>query len=83
MSKHKFTVMLLRPDYMADNYGTDFTIEHVETQEHDAQAAVQTAQALRWKADNADEGEDRAGDPEDYFVLAVFDGHLQSHYTGD
>lgn len=70
-----YTVLVLRPDYLADPYGEDTYMAHVAAEE------VSEAQHLACKEANlvdtpvlsSDHDPDSAGD---YFVLAVFEGHL-------
>lgn len=70
----KYTVLILRPDYVASNYGQDTFLAHVDapdvgTAEHDA----------RVEAFNADTPPDeRNGETDawgDYHVLFVAEGH--------
>ena len=66
----KYTVILLRPDYMAGNFGQDTYMDHVE-----APDAISAVQEARTGAINADYGDDAyEALPGDYFVLAVFAG---------
>lgn len=67
--KRKYTVVLLRPDYVTDDYGHDVVVAHVE--EKDVVSAQRTAQkevSLK----------DEQQFPEDYHILAVFEGHLEN-----
>ena len=65
---NKYTVILLRPDYIADTFGHDIYIAHVTAS--DADNAVLSAQLDVFGADGV-----RADDPRDYHPLAVFVGH--------
>lgn len=65
---NKYTVILLRPDYIADTFGHDIYIAHVTAS--DADNAVLSAQLDVFGADGV-----RADDPSDYHPLAVFVGH--------
>lgn len=72
---NKYTVLLLRPEYMADNFGQDTYLAHVEALD------VLSAQELaQWEANLADTppntGDHDPGEAADYHVLAVFKGHL-------
>lgn len=69
-----YTVLLLRPDYMTDNYGQDTYQSWVLAV--DVAAAIRAAQEGANASDAA--GVEELGSPEDYFVLAVYEGH---HYN--
>lgn len=64
--KMKYSVLLLRPDYAANPYGTDTYLAHVEG--HDAAAAVRVAQAEMVSVDDAN------GNPGDYHPLVTIEG---------
>jgi hypothetical protein len=76
-----YTVILVRPDYMACNYGTDTYTAHVEAATpHDA---AQAAKNECWTIDNSYGGvmdAEPTGEPKDYHCVAVFDGHLTAAY---
>ncbi len=72
--KRLFTVLLLKPDYIADDYGHDTCLTHVEA--HTVESAQELGQVIACHADCADEAEREDSNPEDYHVLAVFEGHL-------
>lgn len=62
-----YTVLVLRPDYAATNYGQDTFLAHVE--------AVGPAQAQRIARQEA-AAADRSEQPsEDYYILLVLEGH--------
>ena len=65
---NKYTVILLRPDYIADTFGHDVYIDHVVA--NDADGAVLSAQLDVFSVDG-----DQADDHRDYHPLAVFRGH--------
>lgn len=68
-----WTVLLLRPDYIADDYGTDTYMTHVEAE--NAAAAVEAAQTEAYEADHdEDEREEGIGSADDYAVLLVIEG---------
>lgn len=67
---NKYTVILLRPDYIADTFGYDVYIDHVVANDADADGAVLSAQLDVFSADG-----DIADDHLDYHPLAVFRGH--------
>jgi len=67
----KYTVLLLRPDYIADTFGQDTYMDHVE-----ATTPAGAVDETRTRAIALDYGEDKdEAIPEAYFVLAVFAGH--------
>ena len=81
--KFQFTVILLRPDYIADDYGRDIYITHIEVPEHNVKQAVEAAKKEAWEIDNSGPNgldEDPAGDPADYHCLVVYEGHLSACY---
>lgn len=66
-----YTVLLLRPDHVADNYGQDTYQAWV--------GALNPRQAVRFAQDeacHADFGDDPCGNPDDYHVLACYAGKL-------
>lgn len=67
-----YTVLLLRPDYIAETYGQDTYLAHVFADWPDD--AVEAAQVEAWKGDAGDHGPDPWTD---YHPLLVLDGH---HY---
>lgn len=73
-----YTVILMRPDYMTDNYGQDTWMQAVKAK--DPEEAVKLARGECLIADNEglDEGDaDFYGSTDDYFVIAVIRG---KHY---
>lgn len=65
-----YTVLLLRPDYVADQFGTDTYMAHVE--------AGSVAEAEDMARSNAVQGDWQEGcnyDHADYAVLLVLEGH--------
>lgn len=79
---HKFTVILARPDYVADPYGQDHLIMYVEVPPNDAESAALAAQMGAWEIDN-DGSYSPTGSHTDYYVVAVFSGWQASHFGGD
>lgn len=73
-AKRKFTVLVLRPDYIADTFGQDTFLAHVEATA--VPAAQELAQVQAAHQDCSDEASRADANPEDYHILAVFDGHL-------
>lgn len=66
----KFTVILLRPDYIAESSTpADTYFAHVHAK--DRRDAIDEAQVEAWRID----GED--GQCIDYYPIAVFSGHLE------
>jgi len=76
----KFTVLLLQPDDIADAFGQDTFMAHVEAP--DAETAETLAQEqvrdAYCKANNEDTEDFPA---ENFHVLAVFEGHLNNLKT--
>lgn len=66
-----FTVLLLYPDYMSDNFGQDTYLAHVKAEDVKGAQRVAQLKLLR------NLGKDYAGtvDPNDYAVLMVIEGH--------
>ena len=62
-----YTVLVLRPDYMATNYGQDTFLAHVE-----ATGPAQAQRIARQQAADADHSEESS---EDYYILLVLEGH--------
>ncbi len=73
---NEYTVLLLYPDYVADNYGQETYQAHVMAlNEKDAvsKAQVECVQALEGDAEPGSSGIDSL---DDLFVLALYEGHL-------
>lgn len=72
----KYTVLLQRPDYVADQYGADTYMAWVR--------AVSVEKAIKVAQKEAVEFDDRedSADPIDYYPLAVFEGHLYDIKAG-
>lgn len=62
-----YTVLVLRPDYMATNYGQDTFLAHVE--------AAGPAQAQRIARQQAADADHSGSTSEDYYVLLLIEGH--------
>jgi hypothetical protein len=71
---NNYTVLLLRPDYIADEFGKDTYLAHVVA--NGAAEAAQAAQREARDADFASDGGDWV-DHTDYHVLLVCVGHLK------
>jgi hypothetical protein len=80
-TEQKFTVLLLKPDTVADNFGQDTAMVHVEAS--DVAQAQFRAREKACDADHPTEEEREDADPWDYHVLAVFEGHLTDIKTDD
>lgn len=71
-----FTVLLLYPDYVSDNFGHETYLAHVTASGR--HAAVLAAQRELQKIFVENDGHDDTPIPEsDFHCLAVFEGHLQ------
>lgn len=72
----KYTVLLLRPDYIADEFGKDTYLAWVEAPS--IKHAVEVAQMEVWVDDNGgpDSPEEAIGEDTDYHVLFVCEGHM-------
>ena len=71
----KYTVLLLRPDYIADEFGMDTYLAHVEAASVGA-AQAQAQVEARDSDQELDDDDDDWNDPTDYHVQCVFEGHL-------
>ena len=75
---NNYTVLLLRPDYIADEFGKDTYLAHVVA--NGAAEAQKLAQAEAWDSDQDEDAEDEddlSGNPDDYHVLFCTMGHLR------
>ena len=66
-----YTVLLLRPDYIAEPYGQDTYLAHVEAE--NPANAIEAARIEVWKEDHGG----AADDSEDYHPLFITEGHHQ------
>lgn len=66
----KYTVLLLRPDYVADDYGQDTYQAWVE-----AESVTEAIRKAQLEVVIVDDPDDRFNFAADYFVLAVYLGH--------
>ena len=71
---NNYTVLLLRPDYIAAQFGEDTYLAHVIA--NGPEAAMETGQDEARDADKEDDDQP-LGDPTDYAVLFVCLGHQQ------
>jgi len=67
MKAKKFTVLLLRPDYMADGFGEDTYLAHVRAQ--NPETAIEQAQQEVAKLDDIDDAK-----AADYYPLITIKG---------
>lgn len=78
----KFTVILLRPDYLASDdaggFGQDVYVAYVESKH--AKAAAAKAQREVFRADTDNELD--PGNPDDYAVVVVLPGHVKPELWG-
>lgn len=68
----KYTVVLLRPDYIAEPYGIDTYTALVEGEGYDD--AIKNAQKEVFKADKRDGM--WPSEPDDYALVVMFEGHM-------
>lgn len=79
MPRTPFTVLILRPDYVASDFGHDTYLAHVDAVS--PERAEEEARMEAWVADQSPQDEEGVGEPEDYHVLCVFPGHLSDLRT--
>lgn len=72
----KYTVILLYPDYVAENYGQETYMTSVEAEDPVAAVAKARSEVLDAALTEADGGqyESEYEDPADLFVIAVIEG---------
>lgn len=75
-----YTVLLLYPDYLAENYGEATYLAHVwaETPE----IAIRRAQRDVWVENNPDD-EDTEGEPSDFMPMLCIEGHHHDQTNPD
>lgn len=73
----KYTVLLLRPDYIADEFGKDTYLAHVEA--NSVGGAIAQAQLEAWTADDCPDESDCC---DDYHALFCTEGHLSDLSAG-
>lgn len=69
----KYSLLLLRPDYMAENYGTDTILMHVEAET--PLEALGKATTMAAKIDEVD-------NPDDYYCLLCAEGWIKDLSDG-
>lgn len=67
----KYTVVLIRPDYLADDYGKDIYVASVDAAT--PVAALKAAQTEVYKADKRDGR--KASSADDYALTVMFEEH--------
>lgn len=67
-----YTVVLIYPDYIAENYGEEFYIDTVEAES--PQDAVKAIQSKAMEANSDSEDGDEQVKPEDFALVACFRG---------
>ena len=72
--KHKFTVVLLRPDYLCYD-SDDIYVSLVEVDKDDTLTALSAAQVEVFKADKRDKLDPESAS--DYALCVMFPGHVQ------
>ena len=72
--KKKYTVLLLYPDNIASDFGSETFLAHVTS--GDAHCAVIAARAQ--VAEEFDQEDRDNTDFDDFYCLAVFEGHLEA-----
>lgn len=82
----KYTVLVQRPDWIADPYGLDTYLAHVEADKVIEAQGMAREQA--WEADNVDNDEpvdedDQYNQTQAYAILAVFEDHLTNYAMED
>lgn len=68
----KITAVMLRPDYLTDDYGKDVYVAYVEAET--VKDCVKVAQDSVFYADKADKLEPQS--PDDYALCVAFKGHI-------
>jgi len=72
---HPYTVLLLRPDYMASEYGKDTYLAHVMARER--RHAAELAQLAAFNADGGDPEEASEASPDYHVLLTLAGGHFE------
>lgn len=76
--KTQWTVVLLRPDYIAEEYGEDTYVAHVEADGNEWGTVIKAAQAQAYKVDKKDKVNIER--KTDYKAIAIFAGHQECQY---
>lgn len=72
----KYTVLLLRPDYIASDYGQDTYLAWVEAPSVEEAQVLAQREAYRSDVPLDDDGHDESSCRPDYHVLLVVEGHM-------
>jgi len=75
-----YTVLLLYPDYLADNYGEETFLAHVRGKNMVDAILAASMEAIAAQCEPEEEGEDH--DKDDWSVLFVCKGHIENEYAG-
>lgn len=82
----KYTVVLLRPDYLASDdqggFGQDVYAAHVETISSASALAKAQGEAADAAYVDASDGPEQSPSPEDYALVVMFDGHHEPTMFG-
>lgn len=72
----KYTVLLLRPDYIASSYGQDTYLVWVDAPSVEEAQVLAQREAYRFDVPLDDGGHDESDYLPDYHVLFVVEGHI-------
>lgn len=73
----KYTVLLLRPDYIASDYGQDTYLAWVEADDVAEAQVLAQREAYQSDVPPDDDDYDESANRPDYHVLLVVEGHLK------
>ena len=71
----KYTVILIYPDHVAENYGEEFYTAHVEAKTPKQALAKAREKALADNSLSSDPESDDYCNPVDFACVAMFEGH--------
>lgn len=74
-----FTVLLVYPDFLSENYGKETYLAHVDAS--DPEDAIHRAQLQACAANAVPDDPDYYIEPDSFYVTAIFNGHLQDLKT--
>jgi len=74
--KKWYTVILLYPDYMADDYGADIYVEWAHAEDYEEAVSIVRAKAVAAQCDNTKLGSCDTTDPNDFRPIAVMLGRI-------
>ena len=78
----KYTVLLLRPDYIASNYGQDTYLAWVEAPSVEEAQVLAQREAYQSDVPPDDDSHDESSCRPDYYVLFVAEGHVDNLAVG-